>query len=296
MSSTRVGPVGSQPNRARVRSLDAERSIAKNAPMNPKCSTASSGRDRGHRQAQAPADGLGDRLRRHALLGDGVQAGARRRLLEPEPDQPRGVRAVHGRPPVRAVADVRRDALLAGHADDVGDEPVVARRRARSARSGRSPRARRGRRSRARGSRSRRAARRGRGTATGPPRCSGGPGPARRPRTRARRGARCRRGSRRWPPPRRARRRSTPPGWPSRACWPGGPPRRRRRRPCGGRRGRRGRRGSTVAPFASNAAADASERASPSTLVTCGEQLVDGRRPDPPGRSGDEYAHDVQPP
>ena len=70
-----------------MRSLEADMSSAKNRPMNPKCATASWG-DRGHGHTEGFPDGLRDLPGRDRVLGDGVQAGPRRCLLEPEPDEP----------------------------------------------------------------------------------------------------------------------------------------------------------------------------------------------------------------
>ena len=47
--------------------------------------------DRRHGQAEGAADGLRDVAGRYALFRDGVQAGARRSLREPESDKARGV-------------------------------------------------------------------------------------------------------------------------------------------------------------------------------------------------------------
>ena len=62
----------------------------------------------------------------HALLGHRVQAAAGRRLLQPEHRHPRRIRTVHRGPPVRALAGVADDTLLARDARQVGDETVVA--------------------------------------------------------------------------------------------------------------------------------------------------------------------------
>jgi hypothetical protein len=84
------------------------------------------GGNRGDGQAEGPADGLSDVAGGYAFFRDGVQAGARRSLGEPESDEARSIGHVHGGPSVGPVSGVTGDALLAGHRRDHRDEPVVA--------------------------------------------------------------------------------------------------------------------------------------------------------------------------
>jgi hypothetical protein len=59
------------------------------------------------------------------LVGDRVQAGTGRRLLQRQPVEVGRVERVNGRPPVGALADVRGVPVPAGVRDDDGDEAVV---------------------------------------------------------------------------------------------------------------------------------------------------------------------------
>ena len=77
------------------------------------------------RHLQAPADDLGDLSKRHALFGDRVITGSRRTLLKRQPVETGGIEPVHRGPAVEPVADIRRDALLAGQSDQVGDEALA---------------------------------------------------------------------------------------------------------------------------------------------------------------------------
>jgi hypothetical protein len=69
---------------------------------------------------------LGDPARGDRFLGGGVQAGAARRRFDPEPEQRRGIQAMHRGPPVLALARVSRDALLARDLDQPRHEAMVA--------------------------------------------------------------------------------------------------------------------------------------------------------------------------
>jgi AcrR family transcriptional regulator len=82
--------------------------------------------DGGHRQIQVPADDRGDVPERHALVADRVQARARGRGLQGQPEQARGIEPVHGGPAVGPVAHVGGQALHAGDADQARDEAVIA--------------------------------------------------------------------------------------------------------------------------------------------------------------------------
>ena len=71
------------------------------------------------------ADRLRDRAHGHALLGDRVHD--RHAAFERQPEDARGVGAVHGGPAVGPVAHVAGDAPVARDGDQHGDEPRVAR-------------------------------------------------------------------------------------------------------------------------------------------------------------------------
>ena len=68
----------------------------------------------GDRHVQSPANGVGDVFQRHTLFGDCVIPVAGRSLLQREPIKAGGVEAMRRGPAVASVADVRRNALLAG--------------------------------------------------------------------------------------------------------------------------------------------------------------------------------------
>jgi len=84
------------------------------------------GRCRGDRQRQVPPDRGGDLKERHALVGDAVVAGAGLPILKGLHEQPRRVQTMHRWPPVAALAGVAGHAVLAGVADDLRQEAVVA--------------------------------------------------------------------------------------------------------------------------------------------------------------------------
>ena len=88
-----------------------------NPPSQVKCPAASSAAIGGHRDAEVPADHLGDGADRHAFVGDRVQRRPRRGLLHGQAEQVRGVEPVHGGPAVGPVAEVAGDALVPGDAD-----------------------------------------------------------------------------------------------------------------------------------------------------------------------------------
>jgi hypothetical protein len=70
-------------------------------------------------------DGLGDIPHRHALLPDGVQHGAGRRLLQRDAEEPAGVADVYRGPAVPSVADVSRDPELPVESDEHRDQAVA---------------------------------------------------------------------------------------------------------------------------------------------------------------------------
>jgi hypothetical protein len=73
------------------------------------------------------ADRLGDGSGLHSFFGGGVQHRAGRSVAHRETDKARSVESMYRRPPVAAVVDVAGNALLAGDADQGGDEAVIAR-------------------------------------------------------------------------------------------------------------------------------------------------------------------------
>ena len=145
------GWVGCQPSSSRVSVLEAGLSSGEEAGQpaevlarRPRAAIEATGRSRCRPITSAiVAD-------RHALVGDRVQHRSRRRLLQRQAEQARGVEAVHGGPAVGAVADVAGDALVAGDADQGGHEAVVAVAVHGRARAARPTSGRRGRRARAR--------------------------------------------------------------------------------------------------------------------------------------------------
>jgi hypothetical protein len=81
------------------------------------------GGDAHHGQVQVAADDGRDVTERHSLVGDAVQPGARGCGLDRKPVQARGVQGVDARPPVGPVADVSRDAFVAGDVDQAVGGP-----------------------------------------------------------------------------------------------------------------------------------------------------------------------------
>ena len=82
--------------------------------------------DRCHGDIEVPSDHFGDRSSRHALVADGMQHGSRRRLVQRESEQMRGIETMHGRPPVRALAYVGRDTALSRDLDERRYEAPVS--------------------------------------------------------------------------------------------------------------------------------------------------------------------------
>ena len=80
-----------------------------------------------HRNFQAAADCFGDVSSRHPLLRNGMISASRGTLLNHQPVETGGIEPMHRRPSVHAVADVRRDALLASQSNGVGDESLLDR-------------------------------------------------------------------------------------------------------------------------------------------------------------------------
>ena len=200
---------------------------------------------------------------------DAVQHRAGRRRLERQPEQARGVEPVDRRPAVGAVADVARDALRAGDLDQRRRRSRGRPRRAPSAPAARSTSARRARRARAASRRSAgdavsrrpRVAARSSSVADPPARAPSVPGgDHERPVGAGQRVAD--RLDRRAGRPAPRRRRSPAKSW-MKARWI--TPSACRRPPRAGRRGRRGRRGGPRRRRPSTVAAEASERASPTT-------------------------------
>ena len=120
------GCVGCHPNSSRVSALEAGLSAARKPASHVKCSAASSGATETTGTSRMPADHLGDGADRHALVGDRVQRRSRRRRLQREAEQARGIEPVHGGPAVGPVADVAGDALVAGDVDQRRDEAGVS--------------------------------------------------------------------------------------------------------------------------------------------------------------------------
>src|SRR5882724_120756 len=77
-------------------------------------------------QVQAAADDLGYLAEGNALFSDPVVARACGAFFEHQPVETGGVEPVDGRPEVQPLADVGRDALLAGKADEDGNEAMIA--------------------------------------------------------------------------------------------------------------------------------------------------------------------------
>jgi len=80
------------------------------------------GGDRRNRQLEPAPDRLGDVADGDALLADRVEHGPGRCALDPESDQPAGVKAMDRRPAVDAFADVGGPAGCAVSRDDPGCE------------------------------------------------------------------------------------------------------------------------------------------------------------------------------
>lgn len=91
------------------------------------------GRLRYHRDVQAAADCSGDVAKRDAFFRDSVIARSRGALFKRQAEKICGIEAVHRGPTVAAIADIRRDALLASDVERAGDEAlfdlIVNRRR-----------------------------------------------------------------------------------------------------------------------------------------------------------------------
>ena len=96
-----------------------------NPTRKPKCSAAASSGIAATGQVQAATDGLGDLPGRDSLVGDRVQGGPGRRLLDGEPEEAAGVQAVHGRPARGAVAGEAGDPLGPRDRDQGRHEAVV---------------------------------------------------------------------------------------------------------------------------------------------------------------------------
>ena len=114
------GWTGRHPSSSRVSALDAGWLTARTVPRKPK---SPAGREAAG-QAQVAADDGSEVADRHALVGDRVQHRSRRGLLCRQADQGRGVQYVHRGPAAGPVADVAADALVAGDADQAGDQAV----------------------------------------------------------------------------------------------------------------------------------------------------------------------------
>src|SRR5271170_4944077 len=98
--------------RARGRLVDREEA-GKPAKVSPR----RLGRDGGDRNPQLASDDLRDPSGWHTLVPDRVKHGPGRRLFEGQAEQSRGVQPVDRVPAVCPVADMARDALLAGDVD-----------------------------------------------------------------------------------------------------------------------------------------------------------------------------------
>jgi hypothetical protein len=90
----------------------------------PKWPAASSGGRPGDREVKAPADRLGHRAKRKALLGDGVIPLAGRAPLERQAEHRRGVEPVHRRPAVQPGAHVGGEPRLTGVSGQVGRQAL----------------------------------------------------------------------------------------------------------------------------------------------------------------------------
>ena len=73
--------------------------------------------------AEPSADQLGNRLERHAFLGDRMIAPRGRTLLQRETIDARGVEAVRGRPAVLAFADIGSGTFLPGWGSEIKSMP-----------------------------------------------------------------------------------------------------------------------------------------------------------------------------
>src|SRR5208283_4790178 len=75
-------------------------------------------------QVQSPADHLRNLAQGNAFFSDRVIAGSGGTLFESERVEMGNIKPVCSRPAVRAVADVRRDSLLAGDNDEESDQSL----------------------------------------------------------------------------------------------------------------------------------------------------------------------------
>ena len=82
-------------------------------------------RDGGDWQPQVLSDDLGDVPKRHALFTDPVQSRAGRGGFQGQPEQMRGVKAVHGGPSVGPTAHIGRDTFRASDADENRDKTMI---------------------------------------------------------------------------------------------------------------------------------------------------------------------------
>ena len=78
------------------------------------------------RHAEPAADHLGDRLERHALVGDRVIGSALDALFERKPVEAGGVEPMHAGPAVLSIADIGSYAFLACDSDQTRDETMIA--------------------------------------------------------------------------------------------------------------------------------------------------------------------------
>lgn len=79
-----------------------------------------------NRHAELHADGFGNLPERKAFFGHRMVASAARATFQRQPERTRRIMAVHRRPTVAAIADVRRHAMLTGKRNHAGHEAVVA--------------------------------------------------------------------------------------------------------------------------------------------------------------------------
>jgi hypothetical protein len=82
------------------------------------------GRDLLGRDAELPADRVGDRSHRVSFVADGVGDRARFAVLEHQCKQPCGVESVHGRPPLGTVCDVAGYPGALGGGEQHRSEPI----------------------------------------------------------------------------------------------------------------------------------------------------------------------------
>src|SRR5437870_3195439 len=85
------------------------------------------GRLADHGNLQSAADCFGDVSSRHALLRNSMISASRGTLLKHQPVETRGIEPMYRRPSIHAIADVRRDALVASQSNGVGDESLFLR-------------------------------------------------------------------------------------------------------------------------------------------------------------------------